>query len=310
MPRENLTGSSRGCFKYGRCEVYAAQQNTHRIERSSCLKNPRPQGGIYSSAKLPLIFTLNQYMATLWTQAEKGSGSAIFITGERGIGKTELVRGFVGTLEQPLLHAWVSCSGRGKHGEFLPFRLMLDVVGAQHPQAYADVYGGRQSFWIEGPAADSVLSRGAASGADLGIEMLQILTALTGHRPLLLVFEDIHRASQPSINLLELIASQSHRLRLLLVCEYRPLEADEYLQTMVAGVDHHGGQIMSLEPLSKKDLRRFVIEDCDGSFSAPPWFYDDLLNWSGGTPFYLRLRIEGLKRVEAMKKASHAWTLA
>ncbi len=68
MLRDNLADSSRTMINLGRCEVNAArktQSETHRTDRSLCLENPRPKGGIFLpfGETLALIFTLNQNRA-------------------------------------------------------------------------------------------------------------------------------------------------------------------------------------------------------------------------------------------------------
>ena len=49
MPRDNLADSSRTMIKSRAVQLSAAQkiQRTHRTDRSSCLENPRPKGGIF-----------------------------------------------------------------------------------------------------------------------------------------------------------------------------------------------------------------------------------------------------------------------
>jgi hypothetical protein len=65
MPRDNLADSSRTMIKLGAVRGRAAQkpkEKPHRTDRSLCLENPRPKGGIFLpfGEILSLIFTLNQ----------------------------------------------------------------------------------------------------------------------------------------------------------------------------------------------------------------------------------------------------------
>jgi tetratricopeptide (TPR) repeat protein len=138
--------------------------------------------------------------------------------------------------------------------------------------------------------------------------MLQILKAYSNHHPVLLIFEDLHRASRPCVDLIELIVRQNPG-HVLLLSEFRLAGAPGYLREALENLATSRLESIRLDGFEEEDVRVFLEGDLGGNFKIESWFVEDLLTWSGGTPFNVRLRIDGLKRVGAVVNRHGRWNL-
>jgi transcriptional regulator with XRE-family HTH domain len=241
-----------------------------------------------------------EVLKRMWNAASAGQGSTVLVTGERGVGKTWLIREFMQSVQRSLTFAsWVSCPEVG--GEFFPFRQMLTHLTSQAPNLIRSIDA---PFWKNPDPVSLGLVRGANSSIDIDLQMLKILSAYAEIHPMVLVFEDVHRASRQSIDLIELITKHNPGA-LLMICEFRPLEAASDLKRIIENLATANAKTLALEPFNKQETRLLLHEKWGRSFQAAHWFIDDLLAWSGGTPFNIQLRLDGLMRAGATRQTSN-----
>lgn len=173
-----------------------------------------------------------------------GRGSAVFVTGEPGSGKTALLAAFAG-------RALAASPGVAVAGgrcpipvipveSCLPFREALAAIGGEPLRGWLPASaGGAAVGWsrdlagalAERPAAfpAAILDPAAAGPApdqtSVVAQLESVLLSFSSRRPLLLLVDDLHRADRGSVALLARLARELPRSRILLVASYRPGEA-------------------------------------------------------------------------------------
>jgi class 3 adenylate cyclase/tetratricopeptide (TPR) repeat protein len=217
------------------------------------------------------------------------------VVGSAGVGKSRVVREFVGQLEGSARVLIGRCIAYGEGVTFLPLvEALEDVLGS-------DVRAGVRDLLVDDERADQIADRVAAAlGTDdvggSGEETLwafrRLLEALARERPLILVVDDIHWAEPTLLDLLEYVASFSSGAPMVLLCLTRP-EVLEERPTWTA--PRENGALVVLGPLGEDDattlvghlsvdhalpaesLRR-IVEAADGN----PLFLEQLLALNAG----------------------------
>jgi DNA-binding SARP family transcriptional activator len=179
--------------------------------------------------EIPLIgraMELEQLRGAL-QQAYAGEGSVVAVLGEAGIGKTRLVDELIGVAEEQGARVLV---GRSHESEqVLPFGPWVDAFRAGHA---ADDLRGMTPAWraelayvlpeLADPDVEPVKS------APDFLKVFESVTAaigmLAGHRPLLLVLEDLHWADEMSLRLLAFFGRRLHSRRVLAAVTVREEE--------------------------------------------------------------------------------------
>jgi DNA-binding winged helix-turn-helix (wHTH) protein/tetratricopeptide (TPR) repeat protein len=177
-------------------------------------------------------------LAQLLGRAVAGHGCVVFVTGEPGMGKTELCAQFLSRARaghEALRAATGRCLEQSGTGEaYLPF---LEALGGllrgpdgrrvselllRHAPSWCSHFASLQAQQEELAAVQSE-ARGANSARMLR-EMGDGLAALSAEHPVVLLLEDVHWADQSSCDLLRLLAQRAAGWRLLIVATLR---ADE-----------------------------------------------------------------------------------
>ena len=179
--------------------------------------------------------------------ARSGSGQAVLIAGEAGIGKSRLVRALAERLAgeapvwltahgsafaqntplAPMVHLLTRTvfgpdGGAGIPGERRLDRLeeVLAEHGLPRPD-YAPLLGALLSLPTEGRYPPLVLSPEARRKRTLAA-VLALLGAMAERHPLVLVIEDLHWIDRSTLDLLDLLLGEIPVLPLLLVATFRP----------------------------------------------------------------------------------------
>ncbi|MEW6751610.1 MAG: protein kinase [Candidatus Latescibacterota bacterium] len=243
----------------------------------------------------------------------RSGGRVVFVAGEAGIGKTRLV-------EQLARHVADSggCVARGscffEHalGPFMPFleavaRLFGDGTGELTRQEREAL---RQSLPAQVPELADLVLRERTTGrirvaftASLGAEenapaarqrlfdaVFDLLAAVAGVRPLVLLLEDLHWADEGSLQLLNYLVRRAPEAPLFCVATYRPEElvaAEDEVHPLAAMLQqlHSEGLLHQVRPgrLRREDLMRLAASlFVDADFG--PDFVDFLYEQSQGNP--------------------------
>jgi tetratricopeptide (TPR) repeat protein len=216
-------------------------------------------------------------------------GTAVYLTGEPGIGKTALV----GTvLRRATERGYLTLSGRAAEFERdAPFGVLVDAL-----ERHLDSFGRDRLK----PLDDAQLDLLAAVFPALGLapeqvdphRLLRTLRALLGvltrGRPTVLALDDLHWADPASIDLVCHLLHRGVDGPLLLVLTSRPAQSDSRLLTALQEAQRHGlGVRIPLGPLSEVDSEKLLGDRVDAARRAV------LFRESGGNPFYLEQLVTG-----------------
>src|SRR5579859_210197 len=161
----------------------------------------------------------------------RGSGNAVLIEGEPGIGKTTLVRTALDQLPSGTCQVFW---GTGDElGQEIPLSPFLDALGVRRPSANA------RRTTIAGLLRGEVATdRGADVPALLAEQLIALTIDETSTRPVALVIDDLQWADPASVKLWGRLARTARQVRLLLVGLSRPTPQREDLIALRRTVDH------------------------------------------------------------------------
>ncbi|MFD1119990.1 LuxR C-terminal-related transcriptional regulator [Sphaerisporangium aureirubrum] len=180
-------------------------------------------------------------------RAEEGTGSTVWITGEAGIGRTELLRVFLERLPSHVTRFYATCDDPAEPTPLAPLH-----------DAFAGTPG--------------VLT----PGADAGEVVRALLAGLAGARPAVLVVDDAHLAGDVTLDVLVRVARRIAGVPAVLVVATRDHECRP--GTGLAGVPSGAGVVrLPLRPLSRDAVRRLA----EGSGQDA----GDVHALTGGNPF-------------------------
>jgi predicted ATPase/DNA-binding winged helix-turn-helix (wHTH) protein len=170
-----------------------------------------------------------------WRFASAGERQVVFVSGEAGVGKTELVSAFLQELRamgEPLI-LWGQCVDQYGSGEpYLPVIEALRRACAEPGgEPVADCLRSHAPAWLTAPAA-TASSRGAPASAAMPDapertlrQLAETIEALSRVGAAVLLLEDLHWADYSTLDLLGYLAQRADRARLLVVATFRPIEA-------------------------------------------------------------------------------------
>jgi DNA-binding CsgD family transcriptional regulator len=214
----------------------------------------------------------------------RGSGSAVLIEGEPGIGKTTLLRTALASL--PSGSCQVFWGAGDELGQELPLLPFLDALGVRGPSANAR------------RAAIAGLLRGEVAtdrGADVPAMLAEQLIALTideiSARPVVLVIDDLQWADPASVKLWGRLARTARQVPLLLVGLSRPVAQRDDLLALRRIVDEAARiQLTALPESAVSELVRTLAG------GRPDTSLLKLAAGAAGNPLYLTELLAALDR--------------
>ncbi|HTE85899.1 MAG TPA: AAA family ATPase, partial [Dehalococcoidia bacterium] len=196
-------------------------------------------------------------LAEALESAKAGNGRLVFLSGEAGIGKSALLRLFAAMHSECRALTGV-CEPLGTAEALGP---LFDVAPGLGPDVEACLTGGRGRTELFATVAAAL--RSAA-------------------RPLLVIFEDVHWADQPTLDLVRYLGRRAERLPALMVATFREEEAGAGTQLSIVLGDlatAAGVGRISLAPLSEHATGALAA----GTSTDPR----ELYRRTGGNPFYV-----------------------
>ena len=241
-------------------------------------------------------------LSEAWSRAKMRRGGIVFIGGEPGIGKSRLVREFMESVEESGGRALYGATG---FPEAFPYQGLVEALRGQLPLVTAlDI--GATWFAALAPVLPELAQRAGplpqlpTIGADdqrlrLFEALGRAFVGLARPRPLLVVLEDLHWASQATFDVLAFLARRASGARVLFLVTFRDDEtlARHPLRQLQREAKIEGSAAsLSVLPLDAGVVERIVeetgvrFEGTLGEFAAA------LHSRSSGNPLFLAQLLE------------------
>ena len=235
-----------------------------------------------------------------WAAVRAGGRQVIFIGGEPGAGKSRLATEIAAAAyAQGAVVLLGNCSPE-PGGPYQPFAECLEhLLGGTAPGALADCLPETAAellrltplVWqhrpeLASPGGDGGDYRRELFDADTGL-----LHAAAEERPVICVLEDLHWASQPTLQLLDHVAQRSAASRLLLLCTHRTTAPDRSDDLTYAIADLYrldGVRRLDLAGLSTEEIAQYLAAEGGLSARRAREYATVLRDQTGGNPFFLR----------------------
>ncbi len=256
-------------------------------------------------------------LAGLWRQVKLGKPQVVFVDGDAGVGKSELVRVLVKHLASQQGSGGMSVAktfcaeGIGPNQAYMPVYDLISGYGKQSDEAARLLYDMAPS-WVSGAglllAAEPGLN--AKTGAPVPAELVLLLRSLAQLTPLMLVVEDIQWCDVASLELLDkLINEMGNGERMMLITTRRTgVGQSAAVEESVAKLlDHQICHKLSLESLSEDETGHLVTRQLQMQQGSAAHLCRLVWHWTGGNPFYVHTLVDYLqhkKHVQALVSAS------
>ncbi|MFE5567650.1 BTAD domain-containing putative transcriptional regulator [Amycolatopsis japonica] len=218
--------------------------------------------------------------ALLWQLADDvlaGRGRTVWIEGEPGIGKSELLISSLADIGERGCHvAWAAAS---ELEQLFPLQVILECLGLDTKHAEAAK-----------TAADPV-----AAAAD---QVLAHVDRLCATAPLVMVIDDLQWADEASVLMWNRLSAATRQLPLLLIAVSRPVPRREELVQARRAAEARGLETIMLGPLPES-----AAEDLLGDLigARPGEELRSLIGKAAGNPLYLREVTGALVREDALE---------
>lgn len=205
-----------------------------------------------------------------WRRAGGGRGSAAFIEGEAGIGKSRLARELINFITEGRSLALIGRCSRMEQG--LPFAPLIEALRRALTAIEPDRLRSVPPLWLGEvlrllPELGQILPEieltpplpPEQEKGRLFEGLNQFIFALSQVEPLLLFIDDLQWADDSTLQYLYYLARHIPQERVLLLCAYRVEEVDEALQELMTQLSHEGSIAkLALGSLSKREVRELI----------------------------------------------------
>jgi DNA-binding SARP family transcriptional activator len=241
-------------------------------------------------------------LSEAWSRAKMQRGGVVFVGGDPGIGKSRLVREFAASVEESGGRALYGATG---FPEAFPYQSLVEALRGQLPLVAALDIG---PTWLA--ALSAVVPEVAVRVAGLpqlptigaDDQRLRLFEAfgrtfvgLARPRPLLVVLEDLHWASQATFDALGFLARRASGDRVLFLVTFRDDEtlARHPLRKLQREAKIDGNAVsLSVLPLDAGVVERILGEMGTPFEGTLPAFAASLYHRSSGNPLFLTQLLE------------------
>lgn len=194
-----------------------------------------------------------------YQQAEKGTGHALFLSGEAGVGKTSVINELLKKLQRSAKVYVGACDSL-----FTPRPLgpLYDIAGQ-----------------IGGHFIDLLKNE-----KDRALIFASLLRELSSHEsPVILIFEDIHWADEATLDLIKFLARRISRFRCLFLLTYRDddINLQHPLNTIFGELPDSNFSRMEINRLSREAVEKLALAR---GYSTG----EEVYALTGGNPFYVK----------------------
>ena len=288
------------------------QQPVHRVREARVLPRPLPLTGREAEMEV---------LRSLLDDVEAGRGGAVFISGDRGVGKSRLAEAVA---EHARERGWLITLGRAYPAEraisfaplsdaFLPIPLLRGI----DPSLRATLMGDESLLYSLFPTLGPRPSDPSLQYADptelearLFARLATLLSRLAEHQPLLVILEDLQWADETSIECLHFLARQTADSSILLICQYSDTQPERHRSLRAAErslVRINVATVMELRPLTAQHTEDLVRGTFDTEDQAVRQFAARLFSWTAGNPLFLEGTLRTLIEDGHLFMAGERW---
>ena len=234
-------------------------------------------------------------LAKAWQAARSGSGGAVLLEGEGGIGKTRLVEELqaTGRLATPdtILIAGTAAAGPGQASPFAIWTDALSDLMSMTGNPPEDQTWPADLARIVPALAPGETGAGPVprAGADPQLDRVRLCEAVvqcvawvSRQAPLLLAFEDLHLADTASLELIAYAGRRLSRMPVLLILTRRRLPARQDLDGVLGALRSRGALVTEVEvrPLADDAARALIKASAD----LPAGAVEQIVTLAAGSP--------------------------
>src|SRR5499427_2845025 len=238
----------------------------------------------------------------------------VTLLGEAGVGKSRLIEEFVRSIAEKAVVLRSRCLSYGDGITFWPlaevFRQAAGIVpedGEEDARAkLASRFGGRLADATSRIESVMSLSQRQYGKDELFWAVRAVLQELVRHRPLVVVFDDIHWAEPTFLDFIEQLLDASLGVPLLLVCAARH-ELHEDRPSFAAG--RRAASRIELGELSREESG-LVVRNLLGEASLPEPLGRRILRPAGGNPLFIEQMLSMLIDDELLHEQAGRWVFS
>jgi hypothetical protein len=246
----------------------------------------------------------------LLDSTRQGRGSAVFLVGEGGVGKSRLAAEVVGSALE--LGMRVQTGRSSTIGPVIPLRPLSEALmplfrGGEGVEALDDLQLGPYRPVLGQLIPDLGESPHAGSMVVLGEALLRFLTAIGKDRGNLLVMEDLQDADTETLSVMEYLTDNLDRLPVMLLATVRA-EQCPAIDLARAASGRRTSVLLRLPLLSRTDVASMVAS-CLGTDAGqvPEEALERLWNDSVGNPFLVEELLQGMIGNGSLVRAEDGW---
>jgi class 3 adenylate cyclase len=211
----------------------------------------------------------------------------VTVLGEAGLGKTRLAQEFAGGLSHQAQVLTGRCLSYGEGITFWPLReVVRQASGGDSPESLRALLTGEADAAEIADQLHRALgsgTQGRTAATEIFWAARRFLEALARHRPVLVVFEDVHWAEPTFLDLVESLALQPGESPILLVCIARPELLD---QRPAWAAEADRAVCIQLTPLGEGPAMA-LLDSVSSEQRMAPSTRARLIETAGGNPLYL-----------------------
>jgi DNA-binding SARP family transcriptional activator/tetratricopeptide (TPR) repeat protein len=229
-----------------------------------------------------------------WRAARSGSGGAVLLDGEGGIGKTRLVEELQATARRAAPNVLIAGTTAAGPGRASPFAIWTDALSdlvsmAGHPpeaQAWTADLARIVPALARGKADTGLATRASADPqldrVRLCEAVVQFVAWVSRRAPLLMVFEDLHLADTASLELIAYAGRRLSRTPVLLILTRRRLPSRQDLDAVLGALRSRGALVTEVDvrPLADEAARSLIKASAD----LPAEAVEEIVRLAAGSP--------------------------
>jgi predicted ATPase/class 3 adenylate cyclase len=258
-------------------------------------------------------------LKAMFDESLSGRARLVMVVGEPGIGKTRLVEelGVYATVRNAQV-CWGHCYEGELGAPYLPFveALRTYVRDRSDEELRAELSTGApevatllsdlRTRFPDLPA--SPVLDGDAERLRLFEGVAAFLANASAARPIALMLDDLHWADKPTLLLLQYLARNLRRERILIVGTYRDVELDRAhpLADMVSALRReHLYERVLLRGFDRDEVKSFI--EVVGEQETPPLFAETIHRETEGNPFFVAEILRHLAESGALRRVDGHW---